>query len=127
MMTWKSTAAVSGVGLLLTWLANVPAQNAPAAPRAAARPAATRALSDIQAQADRLRSRMHASPDYAAPSRNPFRFGAARVTTHSDIAARPAPPEPPAAPPPPIIKLSGIAVDMVNGREERTAILNTPS
>jgi hypothetical protein len=33
----------------------------------------------------------------------------------------------PVAPPPVTVTLSGVAIDMVDGREERTAILHTPT
>jgi len=125
-MNWKSTAAVSGAGLVLTWLANGPPQQGPVTQRpVAVRPAATSAVSDIQEQAERLRSRMHPASDYDAPSRNPFRFGAKQLSiapaTHvaPEVVA-------PAAPLPPAIKLSGIAADVVDDRVERTAILSTP-
>jgi hypothetical protein len=127
MVNWKSTAAVSGAGLLLTWLANGPAQQGAVAPaRTATRPAAARAGSDIQEQAERLRARMHASAAYSEPSRNPFRF---RVKHASIAPVRTVAPENVVAalpPPPPSIKLSGIAADTVDGQEQRTAILNTP-
>jgi hypothetical protein len=125
MMNWKSTAAVSGVGLLLTWLANEPARNVPAQARAAARPAAVRGAVDIQEQAERLRSRMPAATaDYSSPSRNLFRFR-----------EKPAPVLPvaapivvaPVAPLPPTVTFSGIASDTIDGREQRTAILKTSS
>src|SRR6187551_276960 len=120
-MNWKSTAAVSGAGVVLTWLANGPAQQGPVSPRSAAvRPAATRPASDIQEQAERLRSRMHPSSGYDAPSRNPFRFGAKPT---SIAPARTLAPEvvAPVAPLPPAIKLAGIAADVVGDRLERTA------
>ena len=31
------------------------------------------------------------------------------------------------APPPPVVKLSGVAIDSKDGKDDRTAILNTPS
>jgi hypothetical protein len=127
-MTWKSTAFVSGAGLLATWLAATPTPTvAPAS--TSARPAATLANEpDIQQEAAQLRSRVRAEVEYSAPSRNPFRF-TERATPSRPIAQPPAviAPALEAAPAPIAIKLSGVAMDIVDGREQRTAILNTPA
>src|SRR5512139_2522518 len=70
-MNWKSTALVSGAGLLVTWLANQPpraVQVASArAPQAALAPA-----SDIQQQAEHLRVRVRREVELSDPARNPF-------------------------------------------------------
>ena len=131
-MTWKSTAVVSGVGLLATWLASVPPANAPPASGAAPAASVDPAVS-IGEQAERLGARVRGEIDYREPARNLFRF--------STRAALPAaagergvqaqlidlPPAPSPAPSSPGIKLSGIATDTVDGRPQRTAILTTAS
>jgi hypothetical protein len=133
-MTWKSTAVVSGIGLLATWVASVPPPSiqkasAPPAPQVSERVASS--ASDIQRQAERLQVAVRADSAYEQPSRNLFRFGSPAVSK----APRPVAPQPttedrPVAPPPPAalqISLSGIAEDTVEGKEQRTAILSTPT
>jgi hypothetical protein len=103
-MDWKSTAAISGAGLLATWFFSMPAVQPPAtnpiAPAAGA-PQASATTIDIQQEAARLQLRTHRESRYNETSRNPFRFG-----------ARPAPEA----------HSSG-----TSGQEQRTAILNTDS
>lgn len=130
-MDWKSTAVISGAGVLATWFFSMPAVQSPAtgpvAP-AARTPQTASSTIDIQREAARLQVRLHPEPRYSEPSRNPFRFGGGRPS-----AARPqagSTPTQPAAvvplpPAPPRIALDGIATDMVDGQEQRTAILNT--
>jgi hypothetical protein len=131
-MTWKSYAALSGAGLLATYLASTPPTLPPRAP--AARPAAdagaARVEDDIEEQAARLGSRVREEVAFRPPSRNPFRFGA-RTPPPGRSAAAPPPappatePVPPAPPPPPPIRLTGIATSTVNGEPQRVAILLT--
>lgn len=133
-MTWKSTAAVSGLGLLATWLASTPT---PPVGRAGAAPSATVAEpsatsgADIAQQADRLAYRLR-NDDVAfdAPSRNLFRFQG-RVASHAPARAVVAPPVvEDLKPPPPTalrITLSGIATDLVDGKDQRAAVLSTRS
>ena len=80
----------------------------------------------IQEQAERLRSRMHAAPDYSSPSRNPFRFREAPAAIRRTPIAAPVVAAP-VAPLPPTVAFSGIASDTIDGREQRTAILKTSS
>jgi hypothetical protein len=132
-MTWKSYAAVSGAGLLATYLFSTPPTGVPARPGVARTPDATRPAPpafDIAAEAARLRERVPPDVPYDEPSRNPFRFGA-RPTSVSPRRAEPSPPPPvltPSAPvpQPPPIRLSGIATTTVDGTRQRTAILITP-
>jgi len=134
-MDWKSTAAISGAGLLATWFFSMPVVQPPAtnpiAPAASAPPASTATI-DIQQEAARLQLRTRQGSRYSETSRNPFRFGA-RPASEARSAGTSGPPpvaEPatiPPAPPPPRLSLDGIATDVVNGQEERTAILNTDS
>ncbi len=131
-MDWKSTAVISGAGILATWFFSMPAIHSPAtgAIAPAARPPQTTASTiDIQREADRLQVRVHQVPQHIETStRNPFRFGARPAP-----AARPSGtsgPAPAAAivpqpPPPPDITLDGIATDVVDGQAQRTAILKT--
>lgn len=126
-MNWKSTAVVSGAGLLVTWLANQPVGVTPATqsrtPQTVVAPAAGE---DIQQQADRLRARVRQEVAFGAPSRDPFRFAprpAAVIPAPPAVAAEPVVPIVTAPP----IRLSGVATDVVDGREERTAILSTPA
>ena len=130
-MDWKSTAVISGVGVLATWFYSMPAIHTPAtgAIAPAARPPQTAVSTiDIQREADRLQVRVHQVPEYVETSRNPFRFGArpapaARPSgTSGPAPAAPVVPPPPA---PPAITLDGIATDVVDGQEQRTAMLKT--
>jgi hypothetical protein len=136
-MTWRSTAVVSGAGLLATWLASAPPSTfqitpkpLPAAPQAAEQTAAMSA--EIQREADRLHARLRAEAMFREPSRNPFRFGArvpARVPppvvppTITEEPMTAAVPEQPTL----RITLAGIAEEKVDGEIVRTAIVSTPS
>ena len=127
-MNWKSTAIVSGAGLLVTWLANTPPGTAPVTPVAVTRRASAADASDIQQQAERLRVRVRQEIAFGESARNPFRF-APRVAP-APVAQTPIPDTQPTVAPVaalPVVRLSGIAIDVVDGRDERTAILNTPS
>jgi hypothetical protein len=125
-MNWKSTAAASGLTLVATWLGLSPSIQVPAARPAAAPRDSRPAVSDIQAQADRLQVRVRKEMDYRDPSRNPFRF------SHRPSAPRPTPAvvEAPVVLAAPTIQplpftLSGMATDGPDA--VRTAILTTPS
>jgi hypothetical protein len=124
-MTWKSTAVVSGAGLLATWLASYPPASAPEPAVAPVAPVATTGA-DIQEEAARLQQKVRAVVEYEPPTRNPFRFTAPA----SRAAAAPAPVEFAAVAPvaaAPELTVIGVAIDTVNGQEVRTAILGTPS
>jgi len=133
MMDWKSTAVISGAGLLATWFFSMPvvqpSANNPIAPAARA-PQASATTIDIQQEAARLQLRTHQESRYNETSRNPFRFGA-RPRAEARPSGTSGPPrvaEPvvvPLAPPPPRVSLDGIATDVVDGQAQRTAILNT--
>ena len=132
-MDWKSTAVISGAGVLATWFFSMPpaqqSVSVPATPAARAERAPSARI-DIQQEAAKLQLRTPSSPRYDEPSRNPFRFSEPRQPAHA--AAPPAAPPivapiAPPPPPPPKISLDGIASDTVNGEMERTAILNTDS
>ena len=130
-MDWKSTAVISGAGILATWFFSMPPTHAPVAavtpaPRVVgARSAPSRI--DIEREAQRLQSRPRPEVHYTEPSRNPFRFSERREPTRPTTGVRVAPPPLPVAPPipPPMITLDGIAADNARGQEQRTAILHT--
>ena len=128
-MTWKSTAVVSGLGLVATWLGvytpfQIPDATPGPAPSAAV---ASSPAPDIEQQADRLAIRVRQETLYREPSRNPFRFTtrAAPAAPRTAPAASPAPePQVPAEPLPPPLRLVGVASDVVDGAPQRTAIVS---
>ena len=131
-MTWKAYATVSGATVLAGWLASAPPSNAPQA-AAAARPQTSSPVSpaavDIQQLATRLQARVRREAVYAAPERNPFRFGAARPVPRPGgdaLEDQPAVETFTAVPAPLPVTLSGVAEDQVGQRLERTAIFGSP-
>src|SRR5687768_5310155 len=82
-MTWKSTAAASGLMVVATWLASHapvggPRQEALVAPS----PARTEAVAaEIQREAARLHDRLQQVAAYKLPARNPFRFSSRPART----------------------------------------------
>ena len=128
---WKLVATgaaaltgVLGIGAPLQLAGPATPTQAVDAPRLAAQYAAVSTLAE---ETRRLDQRLEAA-QVAPPSRNLFRFG------NRPVARRPAPitplivPAPVVAAPAPFpLRLSGIAVDVVNGVEKRTAILAGPS
>jgi hypothetical protein len=123
-MTWKAYAAVSGAGLLATYMASSPPAIAPkrgSAPQNSTSGAAAPVL-DVQTEALRLNDRIE--PEYQQPARDPFRF-AARSGSARTLAVTPEPPPQVAPAEPPPIKLSGIASPTQDGGQ-RTAYLITP-
>jgi hypothetical protein len=126
-MTWKGTAVVSGAGLLATWLAATPPAGVAPAPAPNAAPGSR--ASEIEREADRLQIRVRSEVDYTAPSRNPFRFGERTAPTPPAGAPSSRPPTFYAPPEPEPVRMTfaGMAADIVDGREVRTAILSTPT
>jgi hypothetical protein len=128
-MDWKSTAVISGAGILATWFFSMPPTQAPAGAvaRAAREPRIVASRIDIEKEAAHLQARTRQELQYTEPSRNPFRFSERRQGrgTSSPAVAAPAVPITPQAPLPPRIMLDGIAADTIGGQEQRTAILNT--
>src|SRR5215210_6621108 len=107
-MDWKSTAVISGAGILATWFFSMPPAHAPAGAvvPAARAPQPTAPNIDIAKEAARLQVRPPQDPHYTAPSRNPFRFSErrepARATTGVETSSPPVTVAPlPLAPPPP--------------------------
>ena len=132
-MTWKSYAAVSGATVLAGWLASSPPSNTTEGAAVRSRPAPRRRAapdSDIEQQATRLQSRLHAVRAFAEPQRNPFRFAAR--TEASSNGAEPEPVvEPPTSPvdltpAAPRVSVAGIAEEQIDDRIERTAVLSSP-
>ena len=124
-MDWKSTAVISGAGILATWFFSMPTPNVPARvipPAARVTPATTPTI-DIEKEAARLQIHRTQEPPYTAPARNPFRFTERREpprATPAVVVAQPAV----IVPPPPRITLDGVASDSLDGQTKRTAILN---
>src|SRR5437870_3456926 len=129
-MDWKSTAVISGAGVLATWFFSMPPAQQPVSvpvpPTARAQSASPSAI-DIQQEAERLQLRTPQQPHYSEPSRNPFRFSEPRQPQRAPAAAAPVVTAPvaPLPPPPPQITLDGVASDTIDGVMQRTAILNT--
>jgi len=128
-MDWKSTAVISGAGILATWFFSMPPASAPtsAVAHAVRTPRAVSSTVDIETQAARLQVRPLHEAHYTEPSRNPFRFSERREPTRPTTGIVAAPPVAiaPLPPPPPTITLDGIAADSVGGQDQRTAILHT--
>ena len=130
-MTWRSTAAASGLALVATWVASYaptggPRQPGPVAPSAAH---TETAAAEIQREADRLHGRLKAMAAYQPPGRNPFRFAsrpapAARAPRQSLVEEA----APVLAPEPPTLRvaLSGIGEEVVDGDLQRTAFISSP-
>src|ERR1041384_4235692 len=130
-MDWKSTAVISGAGILASWFFSIPpasGQQGPAAPAARAPQAASSSI-DIEKEANRLQVKPKLEPHYTDPQRNPFRFSErrepTRPTTGVETAAAPPVAAAPLPPPPPQITLDGVAADAAGGQEQRTAVLHT--
>ena len=129
-MTWKSYVAVSGAGLVATYLFSTPGPVVPER-TAIVRPDVARPAQpavDIQEEAARLTVRVPEATEYQEPSRNPFRYRgrpepAPRVDGPVTREEPPAPVE--LAPAPPLIRLSGILTNTVNGARQRSAVLST--
>lgn len=125
-MNWKSTAALSGVTLLATWLGSTPVPEVgEPVPAPGSTPEQARA-SDIEVQAQRLQSRDRAESGYHVPARNPFRFGARQAPAATPRATAPVVTS---AAPVPFADLRsyavvGIATERTEGEEIRTAIVS---
>ena len=126
-MDWKSTAVISGAGVLATWFFSMPPTAAPAravAPVVRA-PQVSTAQIDIEKEAARLQVHRVDGPRYTEPSRNPFRFNAPREPARATPVVVAVEPPPVLPPPPPRITLDGVAADTMDSEAQRTAILNT--
>jgi hypothetical protein len=128
-LNWKlvgtgvaALAGVLGLGSPLHLASPVASPQTTRAPRTE-----VAAVSALQEQTRRLDQRLEAV-QAAPPSRNLFRFGARPVARRAVALAPVVAPAPIAPPPAPFpLRLSGIAVDVVNGVQKRTAILSGPS
>jgi len=125
-MDWKSTAVISGAGILATWFFSMPPAAAPtrAVAPAVRVPQASTSQIDIEKEAARLQVHRVEEPRYTEPARNPFRFNARREPARPTVDVAP-PPAVVLPPPPPRITLDGVAADTMDAQPQRTAILNT--
>jgi hypothetical protein len=126
-MDWKSTAVISGAGILATWFFSLPPTATPAravAPAARVTQAAASKI-DIEKEAARLQVHRVDGPRYTEPSRNPFRFNARREPVRAPAEVVAVAPPPVLPPPPPRITLDGVAADTMDAQPQRTAVLNT--
>jgi hypothetical protein len=130
-MTWKSTAAASGLMVVATWLAShAPVGGPREETLVAPSPAHTETVAaDIQREADRLHDRLQQVAAYKLPARNPFRFSSrpARMAPREAVSAvenAPAVIQPQV--PTLRIRLSGIGEDGTGDEVIRTAIISTP-
>ena len=127
-MDWKSTAVISGAGILATWFFSMPPTSAPtrAVAPAARVPQVNNSTIDIAKEAARLQVHRVQEAHYAAPSRNPFRFSERREPARATSGVVGTPPPPVfIPPPPPRITLDGVAADTMDAQPLRTAILRT--
>ena len=128
---WKLSLTATGATALAGWLASPPPQaTAPQSRAAIAAPAGAdpAASSEVEHQARRLSARLAAPAAGATPSRNPFQFGARPAPRRAATAPVTVSPPPPVDVPAPFpLRLSGIAVDIVDGVEKRTAVISGPA
>jgi hypothetical protein len=135
-MTATRAAAYSGGGLLLVaWLAYAGVEREPQpvqdAPKAVETSGTETLASDVQAQAERLKTRLAAAPTLQPTARNPFAFTVHERETPRE---RHAPPVEtavaPEAPPPPVepaIELVGMATNHTADGLVRTAVISALS
>ncbi len=120
-----------GGGVLATWLAVTPNPGVPTETATTVRPAVMRepTAEDLNAQADRLRSRTNAVA-LRPSTRNPFRFSAQRSAAPAGerFVSSPAPavvvPSLPAAPLLPPLRLSGVTEKRTPEGARRTAVIS---
>ena len=129
-MTWKATAFLSSAAVFATWLASgSPPKSAQAVPSSGAGVVESRIAepTDIVEQADRLHARLHPSPAYIAPLRDPFRFRSSKESTEQVTSAAETA-EALALPREEVegleISLSGIAEERAGGEIVRTAVVS---
>src|SRR5688500_7777510 len=131
-MTWKSTAAASGLMLVATWLASHAPVGGPREPSLVAPSAAhtETAAAEIQREAARLHDRLQQVAAYKLPARNPFRFGSRPPRAVPADAANVIENAPPPIVEPQVptlrIMLSGVGEDVAGEEVTRTAIISTP-
>jgi hypothetical protein len=131
-MTWKLYAVVSAGAFAATYFMSTPKTELATtkASATAAQSARQRAAeTEIEALADSLQVRLKSDAVYSTPGRDPFRFQA-RVQKPPAFVPPPAVVESapvPAAPPLPVLSLSGIATDVVDGKEQRSAVVSLPN
>jgi len=130
---WKWKVAVTGVTALAGWFASPPLQpqaarmpTAAAGSTAAQSAANAAAVSDIAEEAHRL-SRTTARTALPPADRNLFQFRPTPAPRPAFVKPQAVAPIAPAVPLPFPLRLTGIATDVVNGVERRTAIISGPS
>ena len=130
-MTAKRAAAYCGGGLILlagfSFAGGVGRQTpgAPEAPAAVETSGTTTLAAEVQAQTERLRSRLAQAPRPSEPVRNPFAF-APRESERRQMREAALPPvvEAPILPAEPAIDLVGVAENKTDQGLERTAIVS---
>ena len=131
-MSWKVTAAASGLMVVATWLASHAPVGGPREASIAPSAAHTEtAAAAIQREASRLHDRLQLVAAYKVPSRNPFRFGtrpaqAVAPRQQAMPVEQVAPPVVEPQPPTFRMMLSGIGEDVEGEQVTRTAIISTP-
>ena len=134
-MTAKRAAAYCGGGLILlagfSFAGGLGRQTpgAPATPAAVETSGTTNLAAEVQAQAQRLRSRLAQAPRPVEPVRNPFTFApkeSAQRPSRSPVTLPPVV-EAPLLPAEPAIELVGVAEDKTEQGLVRTAIVSTLS
>jgi hypothetical protein len=133
-MTAKRAAAYSGGGLLLVaWFAYAGVEPQPTSVQESAKPVETSGtetlVHDVQAQAERLRTRLASAPVPQHPLRNPFAFTPREPAVPREHRAPVAnvAPEPPPAPVEPAIELIGMTVKQSPDGPVRTAVISALS
>jgi hypothetical protein len=131
-MNWKWTALASGAGLVATWLGTTapPTRATTEVVPSTGREVVSPSANDIQEQAAHLQAAMRAHAEYTPPTRNPFVFPSRPqrrpIAPPAQVFAAVSPIAP-GEPVRPLIRLTGIASDIVDGTLQRTAVLSTSS
>jgi hypothetical protein len=130
-MTWKLYAVVSAGAFVATYLMSSPTTDV-ATTKASAEPIKSSrqraAETDIEALAKSLHVRLNSDAVYRTPGRDPFRFQTrvqkppAFVPPPAAVQSAPAP-----APALPVLRLSGVASDIVDGKPQRSAVVSLPN
>jgi hypothetical protein len=132
-MTAKRAAAYSGGGLLLVaWFAYAGSEPRPAVVQESPKPVETSGAEtlahDVQAQAERLRSRLAAAPSPRPALRNPFSFTPRETAKpRAQRAPENVAPEPPPPPVEPAIELIGMTTNQTPAGPVRTAVISALS
>jgi hypothetical protein len=131
-MTAKRAAAYSGGGLLLVaWFAYAGVEGQPPVVQESSKPVETSGTeslaSDVQAQAERLRTRLAAAPVLQSPSRNPFAFTPRETPKPREPRVVEAAAPEPLPPVEPAIELIGMTTRQTAEGPIRTAVISALS